>query len=147
MTTATPRPGRLVLGPLTASVTTGLLLVGLGAAVTGSPGALGAGAGSAVVAAAFLFGTTTLGAVARLVPAMSLVFALVTYAFQLAAITLVFVALARSGALGSSVDPRWLAAGVIGSTLAWTAGQIVANVRARVLLYDLPAGDPEPGVR
>lgn len=147
MTTATPRPGRLVLGPLTATVATGLVLVAVGAVVAGSPGALGAGVGSAVVALAFLFGTTTLGAVARMLPAMSLLFALVTYAFQLAAITLVFVALSRSGALGSTVDPRWLAAGVIGSTLAWTAAQIVANMRARVLLYDLPAREPEAGVR
>jgi hypothetical protein len=59
----------------------------------------------------------------------------------------VFLALRQSGALGSSVDARWVAGTVIGGTLVWLGGQIYAHMHTREPLYDLAPTHPEPGAR
>lgn len=144
MTTAT---SRLVLGPAAAAVVVGVVLVAAGGVTAGAAAALGAGVGAGAVTLALLFGTAAVGVVARLVPSLSLFFALLTYLLQLVVVTAVFAGLARSGALGDTVDRGWLAAGVIAATLAWTVVQVVVHARARVLLYDLPAQGAEASVR
>lgn len=144
MTTAT---SRFLLGPAVAAAVVGVVLVIAGALAAGSTAALAAAVGSVAVTVVFAFGNLTVGVVARLMPSLSLVFALMTYALQLAAVTAVFAGLARSGALDESLDRTWLAAGVIAATLAWTLAQVVVNMRARVLLYDLPSQGAEASVR
>lgn len=144
MTTATIR---FLLGPAVAAAVVGMVLVVAGAVAGGSDAALAAAVGAIAVTAVFTFGNLTVGLVARLMPSLSLVFALLTYALQLAVVTAVFAGLARSGALDERMDRTWLAVGVIAATLAWTLAQVVVNMRARVLLYDLPSQGAEASVR
>jgi ATP synthase protein I len=144
MTTAT---SRLVLGPTVASTIVGLVLVVLGAFLSGADAAAAAAIGAVAVTLVFAFGATTVGVVARMVPSLSLLLALITYALQLAVVTAVFAALANGGALDATVNRTWLAGAVIASTLVWTVALVVANMRARVLLYDVPSQRMEANVR
>jgi ATP synthase protein I len=149
MTTAQPMRsrGRPVLAPLTVSAALGLLLVVVAAVVTGSAGAGGAAIGAAMVCGVFTFGGVVLGVVARVSPAASLLVALLTYALQVTAVGLVYVALRGGGLLGGQVDPRWLSAAVIACTLAWTTALVVSSTRTRQPTYDLPSRGPEASVR
>ncbi|HSE07121.1 MAG TPA: hypothetical protein VLB29_00530 [Nocardioidaceae bacterium] len=149
MTTAqtTPRRGRPVLGPLAISASVGLALVVLAALVTGSPGAAGAGIGAAMVCLVFAFGAVTLGVVALVAPAASLLVALLTYTLQVVVVGLVYVGLSSGGALDGPVDPRWLSAAVIACTLGWITTQIVVSMRTRQPIYDLDSQGAEASVR
>ena len=144
MTTATSRP---VLGPALVSAAGGVLLTVVGALISGAGAAMGAAMGATVVVTVFAFGAAAVGLVARAVPSLSLVLALLTYTLQVVVVTAVFAGLARAGAFDAGIAREWLAAAVIGSTLVWTAAQLVDHVRARVLLYDLPSHRTEASVR
>lgn len=152
MTTAPPRdqgPGpagatavRLpVLGTLAAAV----LLVLAGALLGGVPAASGAAVGSTLVLGAFALGALALGAVARIAPTASLLVALLTYTLTVVVLALVFAALSQSDALDVTLSREWLAGAVIGCTVVWLTAQIVAAVRSRQPLYDLPAEGPGEG--
>jgi ATP synthase protein I len=147
MTTAQPRPRPqgAVLGPLAATAGLGLLMVGVAAVVTGAPGALGALIGAALVGVVFASGAVVVGLVSMLAPTASLLVALLTYALQVLAVALFYLAMSDSGALDGPVDERWLAAAVIAGTLGWTAAQLVAFVRARQPVYDTPAAAAQDG--
>ena len=137
------RPRRVLAGPeirLAGGVTlvTGVLGVLVAALVSGAPGASGAAIGAGMVLVFFGFGAMTVSAVAAVSPAASLLVALLTYVLQVLAVGVVFVALRNSGAMGSTVDPGWVAGGLIAATVCWLATQVVAATRSRQPLYDLP---------
>jgi len=144
---ATPRTRRdggtsVLVGAGLGTVLAGLLATLLGAVVGGSPAAYGALVGTALVVLVFAGGSFAVNEVARILPAASLLVALITYGLQLVVLAAVFTGFARSGALGGSLHAEWLAAGVVGGTLAWVAAQTWLSTRARIPLYDLPAADP-----
>jgi len=152
MTTATPgytptRRGASVLVPLAGSLLVGTAAVVLGALVAGSPAAAGAANGTVMVCAFFAFGAVVLGVVAKAAPAASMLVALLTYTLNVVLVGLVFVGLARSGALQDAVAPRWLAGAVIACTLVWTTTQIVVATRTRQPIFDLPSDGQEASVR
>lgn len=133
---APPRPPVRVVGPelgLAGAATTVVALATMCAAalVSGSAGAVGAAIGAAVVLVFFGFGAVTVGAVAAVSPAASLPVALLTYVLQVVAVAVVFTALRRSGALGTSVEAGWVAAALIISTLVWSAAHLRAATRPR----------------
>lgn len=138
-----PRAGGttvLVRGVL---VTLGLGLVGtlVGFLSDGSPAALGTLTGTLVVVAVCGTGSLLVNAVAGLLPAASLMVALLTYTLQLLVVLVVFVGLERSGLLGSGLHRGWLGGAAIGATLAWLVTQVLFTVRSRIPVYDLPASD------
>jgi ATP synthase protein I len=149
MTTEQPRTrrGLSVLGPLSVTSTVGLVLVALGAVLTGPSGAVGALIGTGLVASVFAFGAVAVGLVALVAPAASLLVALLTYTLQVVLVGLVYVGLSSGGALDGPVDARWLSAAVIACTLAWTTTQIAVTLRARQPVYDLPSHESEASVR
>lgn len=149
MTTAKPTPslGRTVLGPLSLTALVGLMAVLAAALVSDRPAVLGALVGAAMVGIVFGFGSLTVTVVARVAPAASLLVALLTYTLQVVLVALVYLRLSGSGALGSTVDARWLSGTLIGCTLAWTLSQIVLAIRAREPLYDLDGHGTEASVR
>ncbi len=136
-----------MLGPLSVSGVLGLLLVAVGALLSGSSAAAGAAIGAAMVCVVFAFGTVVLGVVALVAPAASMLVALLTYTLQVVVVGVVYVALKQGGALEGPVDPRWLSGAVIACTLAWTTAQIVVSVRGRQPVYDLPSHGTEASVR
>lgn len=84
------------------------------------------------------FGVFTLNTVASIMPSATVLVALVTYALQLVVLAAVVLGLARNGMMDDTFDRRWFGGGVAVATLAWMIAQIVAHVRARIPVYDLP---------
>jgi ATP synthase protein I len=123
----------------------GVLAVVLAALVSGAPGALGAGAGAAMVLVFFGFSAMVVSVVASVSPSASLLVALLTYTLQVVLVALVFVALQRSGQLDSTVDRNWLGGVVVAATVVWLSAQVLCAVRARQPLYDLPVRGPQQG--
>jgi ATP synthase protein I len=136
------------------------VLLGLGAAavgglVSGSPAALGALVGTLLVVTVATGGALLVNAVAGVLPTASLLVALLTYLLQLLLVLVGFLALERSGLLGSTLDRAWVGGAAIGAVLVWLATQVALAVGARIPAFDPPAagapgataGRPEGGER
>jgi ATP synthase protein I len=137
-----PRPG--AVGPVVRVALTAVLILGaalalVGGLTSGRPAVLGVLIGALMVCVFFGVGAVILDVVAALAPAASLLIALLTYTLKVVLIGLVFVGLTQSGALEQTIDARWLAGTVIASTLVWLTAQVIASMRARLPIYDLPA--------
>lgn len=128
----------VLLGAGAAAVLLGLVLTLVGALTGGPAAAFGALTGTLLVVAVFAFGSLTVSVASGLVPAASLLVALLTYTLQVAVMGLAFVGLSGSGLLEETLDRRWLAAGVVAGTLVWLVAQVVLTTRARIPAYDLP---------
>ncbi len=128
---------RVLLGAAlgAASATLALSLAGL--VLSGSAAAYGALVGALLVLLVFGSGAFAVNAVATVLPAASLLVAMLTYTLQVVLMGLVFWGLSGSGALGRDLDERWLAGSVIAGTLAWLAVQVRQTARARIPAYDL----------
>ena len=136
---------RVLLGAAAAAtvVTLGAALLAL--LVDGSAAAGGALVGALLVLLVFGTGAFAVNAVASMMPAASLLVALLTYTLQVVLMGLLFWTLSTSGALGARVDERWLAGTVIAGTMVWLTVQIRQATRARIPAFDLPSGDRTGG--
>lgn len=146
------RPGvTVLLGAAVAGVVVVGLLTVVAALVEGSAAAWGVAAGGLTALVVFALGTAVVHAVAGLVPAASMMVALLTYTLQVVVMALVVVGLGRSGLAGESVSRGGFAVGVIVTTIAWMIAQIWQATHLRLPAYDLPAEDdgahPEAGAR
>jgi ATP synthase protein I len=139
-TTETRTAPSVVSRAAVASVVTAVAVTVVGGIAAGSSGAAGAAVGGVIAVAVFAFGAFAVDAVARLMPAASLLFALVTYTFQVAAMALVFVALNTSGLLDDgTLDSTWVGIAIIAGAFVWMAVQIRMATTARI-----PAFEPRP---
>ncbi|MCX6400127.1 MAG: hypothetical protein NTX33_09380 [Propionibacteriales bacterium] len=138
MTTETRTPSVLMRAALVA-VAAGAVLVVVAALASGSPAAWGAVVGTVIAVGIFAFGAFTVDAVARLLPAASLMFALLTYTFQVAAMALAFVAVNRAGLLDDELDRNWLGAAIIVGAFVWMAAQIRLATTARIPAFQTPS--------
>jgi ATP synthase protein I len=132
----------VLVGAAGAAVVLGGLLGLVGALTSGSPAAYAALAGTGFVVAILAFGSVAVDVVATVLPAASLLFAMLTYTLQVVLMALVFVALTRSGVLDDTLDREWFAGAIIAGTLCWLVAQIALATRVRIPVYDLP--DPAP---
>ena len=123
-----------------AGVLSGAVVVAVAWLVSGSDGAAGAALGAVVTLAVFAFGAVSVDLASRIQPRAALAVALVTYALQVVLLVAFFAGLRRSGLLGETLDPRWLAASVVVVTLTWTALQIVAWQRRGTPVETLATG-------
>lgn len=134
----TRSPGvRVLLGAMIVGSAAGLVAALAGATFDGAPAAYGALVGTLVVILVFAFGSFVVELVARVMPAMSLLVALVTYTLQLVLMLLALFVLSESGMLGESLDPLWLVVAVILGTTGWMIAQVVITTRLRLPVYDL----------
>lgn len=132
---------RVLLGATAGSLLAGLGLAAVGTLVAGSPAAYGALVGTALVVLVFAGGSFAVNEVARILPAASLLVALLTYTLQVVLMAVVFAALSRSGALDESLARAWLGGAVIAGTVGWILLQVVLATRVRIPVYELrPAG-------
>jgi ATP synthase protein I len=109
--------------------------------VTGPAAALAAAVAGLLVVGVFSFGVLTLAWVVRLLPAASLVVALVTYAAQLALVLVVVMALAEAETFAAPPVRGWLAGALMVGTTTWVVAHLWLASRQRIPVYDLP--DPE----
>ncbi len=116
----------------------GVLVAVVAAVFDGSAGLVGGLAGAGVTLLVLATGFATVDLVAGLMPAMSLVVALLTYTLQVVLLGALLVVLRSADDIDATLTPGWFAAGVITVALAWTVFLLVHAVRARVPLYDLP---------
>lgn len=129
-----------------AGAAAGLVLVA--ALVSGESAALGAAVGGVIAVGVFAFGSFAVEAVARLMPAASLLFAMVTYTFQVAAMALVFVALNTSGLLDDEIDSTWVGIAIIVGAFVWMTVQILLATTARIPAFEtVPSTRSEGGAR
>lgn len=145
MTTESKPGTRNGLSPLIGAMVSGLVAVialVVAAATAGDRAAVvGAATGGVVTLSVFALGIALVGLVARLMPAASLLVALMTYTLQLLALALVVTVLERSGLAGAELSRGWFAAAVVVVTLLWLAGQLVAATRQRIPVYDDSTAD------
>lgn len=123
-----------------AALAVGLGLVAVGALASGSAAAYGALVGTAISVGIFAFGAFAVDAVSRLMPAASLLFAMVTYTLQVVLMALAFVTVNRAGLLDDELDRTWLGAAIIAGAFVWIAVQIRLSTTARI-----PAFHPTEG--
>lgn len=135
---------RVLLGAAAGSLLAGLVLAVVGGLVGGSSALSGALVGTALVVLVFAGGSFVVNEVARVLPAASLLVALLTYTLQVLAMALAFAVLSRSGALDETIDRDWLAGAVIAGTAGWITLQVVLATRVRIAVYDLDAHGPRP---
>ncbi len=104
----------------------------------GSTAAVGALLGAGVTLLVLATGFAIVDLVAGLMPAASLMVALLTYTLQVALLALLLAVLNRSSGVEETLDPEWFAAGVIVVALVWTVCLVVHQMRSRIPVYDLP---------
>ena len=129
----------VLLGAASAALLAGLAVTAIGALASGSSAAYGALVGTALVVGVFALGAFVVNAVAGLMPAASLLVAVLTYTLQVVVMAVVFWTLSGSGELDSTLDRSWLAGAVIVGTLGWLVAQVWASTRLRIPAYDLSA--------
>lgn len=133
-----------LLGALGAGAAAVLVLVLAAALVDDRAAVVGAGTGGVLTLAVFALGVAVVTFVARLLPAASLLVALMTYALQLLVLALCVASIERAGVTGEDLSRGWFATAVIAVTLSWVIGQLVTATRQRIPAWDLPsetAGD------
>lgn len=131
----------VLLGATAGSLGAGLALAAVGALVAGSAAVYGALVGTALVVLVFAGGSFAVNEVARILPAASLLVALLTYTLQVVVMAVFFAALSRSGALDETLGRAWLGGAVIAGTAGWILLQVVLATRVRIPTYELrPAG-------
>ncbi|MEO5853435.1 MAG: hypothetical protein ABIQ15_13075 [Nocardioides sp.] len=146
MTTTTSKQGqsprvtgmRPLVGASVGAVAVGGLVVAVGALSSGSDAASAAAVGGLIAAGVFVLGSTVVNVVASLLPAASLVVALLTYLLQVVVMAVAFAGLSGSALLATAGAPTWLAAAVIAVTATWLVAQIWLTTRMRIPVYDLP---------
>ncbi len=129
--------GSALLGAATACAVMLAALAVAGALLADQAAALGALAGGGLALLVFAFGTSVVHVVSGLMPSMSLMLALLTYALQLMVMAMVLVALETSGVAGDALSRGWFTTGVILITLMWMAAQVWLFTKLRIPLYDL----------
>lgn len=129
--------GSALLGAAFLAFCLGVATAVTGAVVSGRPALLGAIIGTLIIVGVFGLGSMAVDLVSRVMPAMSLLVALMTYLLQVVLMAVIFLELSRSGALDSAVDARWLAGVVIAGTLTWMVAQVILTTRLRIPVYDL----------
>jgi ATP synthase protein I len=128
----------------------GSVLVSLPLAVAGGlvgdrSGLLGVVAGAGLALLVLATGLVVVDLVATVLPSASMLVALLTYTLEVVALGALLVAFSRAEGLAETLAPRWLGAGLVAVALAWTVALVVHATRARVPVYDLPAGAPVDG--
>lgn len=131
------RPGATVLvGAAVGGLIAVVALAGVGYVIDGRPAGLGAFVGGLVALAIFTFGTVTVHVVSGVLPAVSLLMALLTYALQLVLLLVALTALDRAGLVGETLARGWLAAGIIAATFAWMAAQVWRATHLRLPAFE-----------
>jgi hypothetical protein len=141
----TRRGASPLLGAGVAGALAVVVLAVVGGVVDGAPGVTGALVGGGLTLAVFALGVGLVDVAARLLPAASLMVALLTYTLQLLVLAIAVVVLDRSGLAGDEVSRGWFAAGVIAVTVLWLLGQVVAATRQRIPAFEEPLAAPSPG--
>jgi len=148
MTTDTepPRPSQsgaaraMLRGAAVPALGVSVICVAVATWLRGTPGLWGSLLGVTLVFAFFATSLVVLGRVRAAEPGVALLVALGLYTMKVVALAVAFVVIGSAGWLGDPLHRGSLGLTIIVCTLTWTTTQVVAAVRHRQPLYDLPAG-------
>lgn len=124
-----------LLGAASWALATGVAVALVGLAVDGTDALYAALAGATATVLVLALGALVVDVVARIMPAASLMLALLTYICQLLFLTVALAAVASSA--GDDAVTRWAAAGLIAVTLAWTVAHVLLTMHRRIPVYDV----------
>lgn len=136
MMTTAHHTSSVVTRAAVASVLTAVVMVGLAALLGGPDAARGAAIGGVLAVGVFSFGAFTVDVVSRLLPAASLMVAMMTYTLQVVLMLAAFVALTRSGQLDAQIDRDWLAGTIIAGAMVWMLVQVRLATTARIPAFE-----------
>lgn len=147
--------GRLVRRALVAAVVSGALTILVAALVAGRAAAVGALVGTLLTCVTLALGLPVLAWVTRVLPAMSLLVAMMTYAMQVVFLLAAYVVLRRSPEAQAAVDGSWLGIAVIVTTVVCLTVQVIGFLKGRHPYFDVEPGEaaeasqggPEAGAR
>jgi ATP synthase protein I len=138
--------GRLVRRALLAAVVSGALTILVAALAAGRSAALGALVGTLLTCATLALGLPVLAWVTRVLPAMSLLVAMMTYLMQVVFLIAAYVVLQRSPEARDAVDGSWLGIAVIVTTVVCLIVQVTGFLKGRHPYFDVePGGAAEGG--
>lgn len=132
---------RLLMQAALLACLAGLCLAVLGSLVDDRSAAYGALAGAAITTVVLFGGSVVVDLVAGLMPAASLLVALLTYALQLLLLGMGFLAVQESAELRAALDRAWIGFAVIAVTATWLTAQIVLDARRRIPVFEASEGD------
>ncbi len=132
---------RHMVGAAGFSLMAGLVVAAIAAGFDGPGSAAAAAAGVLIALGVMCLGTATVHLVSAVMPAASMLVALLTYTLQVVLLLVVFASLDRVGDFAAQPARTWLAVGVIVVALAWTFAHLVIATRARIPTYDLTRGN------
>lgn len=145
MTTAQRIPSA-VARAAAAAAGSAAVVIGLAAVLGGADATRGAALGGFLAVGVFAFGAFTVDAVSKLMPAASLMFAMLTYTLQVVVMLMAFVVLTRSGLLDDQIDRNWLAAAIIVGAMVWMVVQVRLATTARIPAFEPAAPSASQGV-
>lgn len=134
---------RALKGAAIPTIAVGLVVVVAAAFLAGGPGALGAAIGVALVAVFFTLGLMAVTWAGRVSPQMMMVAAVLGYLVKV----IFLVLLLSSFKDATAFSPRALGWSVLLCTIAWTAGEIRAFLKLRMLYVDPGSEVPGQGGR
>jgi ATP synthase protein I len=123
-----------LLGAASWALPVGVAVALVGLAVDGVHALYAGLAGAVATVVVLALGALAVDVVARIMPAASLMLALLTYVCQL-----LFLTVALAAVVGSADEDvtRWAAGGLIAVTLAWTVAHVVLATHRRIAVYDV----------
>jgi len=126
-----------LLGAAIGALAAGILVALAGLAIDGTPALLAGGGGVLLALVVMALGAFTVDLVARVMPAASLLVALLTYVLQLVLMTVALLGVERAGALDDRGHGLWLAGGVVAVVVVWGVAQLVLTTRRRIPVFDV----------
>jgi hypothetical protein len=127
---ATPKATGFLKPALIATTVVGVIAAVVGGILQGAPGAIGAGAGVALVITSYVVSTLIIAWVDRVNRNMLLVVGMATYAVKFLLLFLFVGWVATQGWIGTKA----MGIGVVAGVLAWTVAQIWWTSRAKFTL-------------
>jgi hypothetical protein len=112
----------------------GLVVALVGLVVDGTSALYAGLAGAAATALVLAAGALAVDAVARIMPAASLLLALLTYACQVLLLTVALIVVADAA---DDTVTRWSAGALMAVALAWTVAHVLLATRRRIAVYDV----------
>jgi hypothetical protein len=123
-----------LLGAASWALPAGLVVALVGLALDGTSALYAGLAGAAATVLVLAGGALAVDVVARIMPAASLLLALLTYACQVLLLTVALIVVADAA---DDTVTRWSAGALIAVALAWTLAHVVLATRRRIAVYDV----------
>ncbi|SFB72463.1 hypothetical protein SAMN04487968_101156 [Nocardioides terrae] len=123
-----------LLGAASWALAIGAAVALVGLVVDGRPALAGGLTGAVTTAVVLAGGALCINVIARVMPSVSLMIALLTYALQVVVLTMVMAVVSESA---DDTVTLWAAVALIAVTLTWSLAHLLLSTRRRIAAYDV----------